>query len=188
MGVLSGLQAPGSPGPDPTGQHRHLAALQRSGRRHLQLARSAQRLNQEASARFPGNDGRAAPAPQQRRPARLQRKPAHSGLVVVTAQAMPGEQRPHLLLEEPHFLQARLSGCELGRRQTQHERRHPKQHRSGWLVQSICLNDAWGAAAGHQGPTLPCRSFEEKLPIVKKDEPRMNTNRVLLGGPSSSFV
>ena len=30
--------------------------------------------------------------------------------------------------------------------------------------------------SGERGPALPCGSFEEKQPIVIKDEPRMNTN------------
>ena len=143
LGVLSGLHAPGSPGLDPTSQHRHLAALQRSGRWHLQLACSAQGLNQRASVRFPGDNGRATTATQQRRLAGLQSKPAHFGLVVVTAQAMLGEQRPHVLLKKPLFLQVRLSDCDPRRRQTQHQQCNSKQHRSERLVQSHGLDVAW---------------------------------------------
>ena len=35
----------------------------------------------------------------------------------------------------------------------------------------------WRVVSGQPPPALPCGSFEEKHPVVIKDEPRMNTNR-----------
>ena len=85
-----------------------------------------------------------------------QRKPAHSGLARCDSPGNAWRSSGRTFSSKNRFCSGvRLSGCELGRRQAQHQRRHSKQHRSGWLVQSRCLNVAGALPPVTRLP--PCR-------------------------------